>query len=332
MRTNYMQGFSASLIQGLGKVVDKLNYRLAKPVPVIVQLRNDIRKSVYNHENFSTIKNNKTAVNCLERFMADRGISCSLTIDELSPAFMKSFENWHLEKGKKLSYSAQNMRCLRAMLNRLTRHCSDLFCDVKTTNCQTEKRALTEETIAKIACAKLPEGTHLELSRDLFMACFYGMGIPLVDLLHIRREQYQNRHITYYRRKTHRKVEIVVCPELEAIINKYASVSSSFLFPILDDNGNDESMRQYKRFYHRYRRSLDKLSQQLTPFVHITSYMARHSWASIAYKNGVAVNDIAQAMGHSNTKITYAYIKDIDISHLSKANNIVTQAIFGCAG
>ena len=321
-----MQHFKRIVTVGV-RTINQVSNRQGPQDWVIMLLRNDIRRAEFSHANGSTIKNNKTAVNCLERFLTERGIAPSLTVAQLTPYLIKSFEQWHIEKGYKLSYSAQNMRCLRAMLKRIAGREIKLFSEVRTSNCQTEKRALSEETMRRVADMQLSEHSFTAFARDLFMACFYGMGIPLVDLLHIRKSQCTNQRITYYRRKTHRKVEIEICPEMQTIIDRYADDSSPFLFPVLTATDSSESMRQYRCFYQKFSRSLGHVARQVGEKA-LTSYQARHSWASIAYKNHVSINDIAQALGHSNTKITQAYIKDIDISHLSKANNIVKTAVF----
>lgn len=327
MKTYIMQRFTRSVVVAcLGNFISG-NRKTTRQQQVLAQLRNEIRREVDSHANASTVKNNRTAVNCLERFMTERGCSLKLAFTDLTPDMMKSFETWHLEHGMKVSYSAQNMRCLRAMLNRIAGPAGNLFGDVRTSNCQTEKRALGEDTLRQIAGMDLSGNTDVMLARDLFMASFYGMGIPLIDLLNIRKSQCHNGHVTYYRRKTHRKVEIEVCPEMQYVIDRYADDSSPFLFPVLTKTDSVESMKEYRRFYQRYSYALGKVARRIGDDVHLTSYMARHSWASIAYKNSVSVNDIAQALGHSNAKITYAYIKDIDISHLSKANSIVVAAI-----
>ena len=59
----------------------------------------------------------------------------------------------------------------------------------------------------------------------------------------------------------------------------------------------------------------------------LTSYTPRHSWASIAHKKGIYINVISQALGHSNTKTTSIYIKEIENEQLEQANKIVISAI-----
>ena len=165
----------------------------------------------------------------------------------------------------------------------------------------------------------------MAFARDIFLFCFYSMGIPLIDAAHLKKSQLKNGRITYYRHKTHRMVSIEVVPELAELLKRLTHENSPYLLPILTSEDETEKKKQYKRFYQRYRRALIKLSAILGDDIHLTSYVARHSWASIAYKNGISINIIAQALGHANTDITLAYIKELDNSLLHEAVRIVCQ-------
>ena len=54
---------------------------------------------------------------------------------------------------------------------------------------------------------------------------------------------------------------------------------------------------------------------------HLTSYVARHSWASLAYQHNVDLPVISKAMGHTSTKTTLVYIREIDDTRIDSANH-----------
>ena len=174
---------------------------------------------------------------------------------------------------------------------------------------------------------RIGNGTSIALARDIFLFCFYGMGIPLIDAVMLRKSQLQGGYISYRRQKTNRKVKIRVSAELQRLLDLLSPADSPYLLPILTTNDRTEAKRQYRRFYQRYMRALAKIATLSNLDYRITSYTPRHSWASIAYKNNVDINIIARALGHANTNITYAYIKEINDSQLESANIIVAHAV-----
>lgn len=297
--------------------------RKSTPISIITLLRQTIDETQKLCKQ-STHKNQVTAVNTFERFMQQTG--SRITVDSLTADHIRAFERWALDQGQRTSYVALHMRCLRSLINRINGRGYELFRQINTGNCQTEKRAVSEETIKQIRELKLPDNSNLALARDIFLFCFYGMGIPLVDTVMLKKSQLHDGHLIYNRCKTNRMVKIPVCSELQQLLERLSPKDSPYLLPVITDKRTD-NMRQYKRFYQRYMRSLSKLEKMISTDCHLTSYTPRHSWASIAYKHGISINEIAQALGHSNANITYHYVMELSSSQLAIANNKVLMAV-----
>lgn len=277
---------------------------------------------------YSTHKNRVTAVNNFEKYLLQHSRNGSpITISSMTAADVRAYELWAFDQGYNEGYVALNMRSLRVLFNHINGSGAELFKLVRTKNCQTKKRAVSEDTIKQIRQLKLPEGTTLDRSRDIFLFCFHGMGIPLIDAAMLRKSQLKGNEITYHRQKTKRMVTITVNDELRELLKRLAPKDSPYLLPILTTENRTEARRQYRRFYQRYMRALVKLETLLDADGHLTSYTPRHSWASIAYSKGVDINIIAQALGHANSNITYLYIKEINNLLLERANDVVTRAV-----
>ena len=300
-------------------------FKNSKHELVVDRLRQEI-DATRNLGSRSSHKNRVTAVNAFERFINET-MPCPICVDELTAEHIKAFNRWIIDNGNKDGYARLHLRCLRGLINRIIPNGSELFKLVRTSNCQTEKRAVSEETIKEIRDYDLSAKPNEALARDIFLFCFYGMGIPLIDAAMLKKTQLKNGHISYRRQKTGRLVTIAVGPELEQLIKHLSQNDSAYLLPILTSADRTETQRQYKRFYQRYMRALRKLSVGLNSECHLTSYTPRHSWASIAYKNGIDINVIARALGHANTNITYLYIKEINDTQLECANRLVMQAL-----
>jgi len=70
-----------------------------------------------------------------------------------------------------------------------------------------------------------------------------------------------------------------------------------------------------------------RLSGLLGLKVNLSSYVARHSWATAAYRQGIPVAVISESLGHSSEKVTYTYLASFDNSTLSRANQEILSLV-----
>jgi len=148
---------------------------------------------------------------------------------------------------------------------------------------------------------------------------FCALGMPFVDLAFLKKSQVKDGYIDYRRHKTGQHIRVKIEPLMQEIIDKYARKDGLYLFPILTSSNHEEAMREYERQRSRYNRLLGELSKRLN-LPHLTSYVARHSWASIAYGQDVALPIITKAMGHTSTQTTLTYIREINDHRIEEAN------------
>ena len=102
------------------------------------------------------------------------------------------------------------------------------------------------------------------------------------------------------------------------------------LFNILDGilTSLPQAYLQYQNKLNSYNRLLKKLSSLAGLNVNLSSYVVRHTWASLAYSSNVELNVISKALGHTNTNTTQIYIRELEDYRLKDANHIVLGAIF----
>ncbi|NDV58340.1 site-specific integrase [Bacteroides sp. 519] len=193
----------------------------------------------------------------------------------------------------------------------------------------TMKRAVSSNTISQINEADLSGYPSLEFARDMFMLSFYLQGISFIDLAHLRKTDIYNNVIVYQRRKTSSTVNIAVEPMAWEIIRKYESqtAGSPYLLPIVSGIISADMQRVYTNALRTHNRRLKKIALLLGIKEKLTSYVSRHSWATIAYHEGVPTAVISEAMGHQSEEVTHIYLKSFDQSALSKANKMVISAI-----
>ncbi|MBD8971518.1 MAG: hypothetical protein EGR93_08170 [Prevotella sp.] len=85
--------------------------------------------------------------------------------------------------------------------------------------------------------------------------------------------------------------------------------------------------REYLRRLRQYNYSLHVLSKKISSSIPLSSYVVRHSWASIAYQHNMDIGLIGKALGHTKTSTTFVYIKSLFDSNLASANQSLMQDI-----
>lgn len=281
----------------------------------------------------STHTNRLTAINSLENFLCDTQPKArTIALADLTNDHIKAYVHWAIGHGLSVNYIRCNLRNLRALLNRLAPEGGrKLFDDIQTGNLRTDKRSAGEDTIRRLIQLPMEADTPDSRARDIFLFCLLMMGMPLIDAAYLRRKQVDEGYIVYSRRKTHRRVRVHITPELKAVIRRLSSASphdSPYLLPILTSTAPNEAARQYQRFLQRYNQRLADISSRLGLERRLTSYTARHTWASLAFQYGVSPNTISQALCHSNPNTTLTYISDLSNAQLDQANNVVINGLF----
>lgn len=271
----------------------------------------------------------RSSLNRLLEFTGNDG----LTFTDLTPGLLKRYEQQLLTQGCKRNTVSLYMRMLRSVCNqavsrKITRLASGLFDEVFTGTDSSEKRAVNPSVIRHLRELDLSGKPTLETARDLFLLSFYLRGIPFVDLIRLRKSDLNRGVLRYRRSKTGSLLTVEVEPCAQEILRKYATKASGsiYLLPVLTKEGRG-GYRQYQNALRRYNLHLHKLSALLGLKNHLTSYVARHSWATAAYRQGIPVAVISESLGHSSEKVTYTYLASFDNRTLSRANRKIIDLI-----
>lgn len=196
------------------------------------------------------------------------------------------------------------------------------FSDIRMGVTETVKRSLTKDMIRCIAYADLSANKALELARDVFLFSFYTRGMSLVDMLNLKYADIKNGIIYYTRNKTKQKLQVTVSPPLQKLIDKYAS-KSIYVLPYLHSSTPEMMYRQYKSTVWIINRHLKQLGRLLDIEIPLTTYVARHSWATIAKSEGASIAVISEGLGHTTEKTTRIYLRAFDKSIIDEVNDKV---------
>lgn len=103
---------------------------------------------------------------------------------------------------------------------------------------------------------------------------------------------------------------------------------SPYLFPILHSkDGSEAAYREYQSALRNFNHQLSVLSRRLGINSHISTYTARHTWATMAYYCQVHPGIISEAMGHSSISVTETYLKPFCDQKIDEANRTVISFV-----
>lgn len=253
-----------------------------------------------------------------------------LTLEMVNQEMMEKYEAWLRNKGLKRNTISFYMRILRAVYNiavkdGLTQQ-SYPFSKVFTGTDKTPKRAVKENVIKEIANLDLKDNQALQKSRDIFLLSYSLCGMPFVDMAYLKPNNIKDGYLTYERHKTGEPISFKLSPQAEIVIRRYAKKDSTYVLPILTATDSDKVYKQYRTALVEYNRNLHTIGKMLKSNIHLTSYVARHSWATSARKHGYPASAIGKALGHTNEKTTQTYLDAIDNEVIDKMN----KDVLGC--
>lgn len=270
-----------------------------------------------------------SSVNSFLRFRGEQG---DIRLDEIDEDLIKEYEYYLLEECKLCrntsSFYNRNLRAIynRAVKKKLTidRH---PFAEVYTGVDKTAKRAIPIQTVKDIKDLDLSKDAEMAFARDLYLMSFDLRGISFVDLAMLETGQLRNGYLTYSRQKTHQKLEIKWEKQMQEIVDRHHVEGSRYLLPILSEEGGD-LRRQYLNAIHRVNVQLKKIGKLVNCPIPLTTYTARHCWASTAHRLNIPTPSISQALGHDSEKTTRIYLNSLDNHVIDDANLTVIRAVY----
>lgn len=253
------------------------------------------------------------------------------TFESMDKSWLENFEAW-MAKTMKVNAYAIHLRNIRSVFNyAIDEEYTTLypFRRFSIKKEETRKRSLTAEQLRLLR--DYPCEEYQIRYRDMFMLMFYLIGVNAADLFNAKHSALVNGRFEYKRAKTGKLYSIKVEPEAQAIIEKYKG--KDYLLNIMDEYGN------YKDFLHRMgiglkqigeteRKGLGGKKSRNPLFPDLSSYWARHTWATVAAELDVPKEVIAHALGHSwaNSTTTDIYIR-FDMRKVDKANRKVIDYV-----
>ena len=268
----------------------------------------------------------KGSYNSLYTFTKGR---LDIPFSDIDVDWLKRYEKWLRSKNNKDTTISLLFRTLRSTYNKAIKaKCarkSDYPFDeykINKFDTRTQKRAIPKTDVLKFMQDVESNQPYVQLSKDVFVFSYFCGGINFTDIAQLTASNIVEGRLRYIRQKTGKQVKIGIPNEAMAIIKRYESESQGYLFPILDRKIHKTPMQKQNRIHKvlaKINKNLKMLSEQLGVNGNITTYVARHSFASVLKKSGVNIALISEALGHSDLGTTQIYLDSFDNEQMDEA-------------
>lgn len=252
----------------------------------------------------------------------NKGRALTYTFGTIDAVFLEKFEVWMRARGNKDTTLSFQMRTLRAVFNRavkakaVAKEKNPFGEDYKVSkfDTRTPKRALSKTDVMKIVDADCSaESDSCRLAQSVFTFSYLCGGISFVDVANLTSDNIVDGRLSYNHQKTHGAIHVPLSERAMRIVNRYAEAceQSGYLFPILDSRRHTMPMQKRNRVHkvcHQVNTELRQLARRLNISGEVTTYCARHSFATVLKKSGVNIGIISEALGHHSLKTTQIYL------------------------
>ena len=251
---------------------------------------------------------------------------------DIDTKWLRRYEDWLRERGSSDTTISQLFRTLRSVFNKaielqLVKRDYYPFDSYKVSkfDTKTKKRAIAKEDIRQIIALDLTKFRSLaRLARDIFVFSYFGAGINFADIALLKYGNIQNGRVQYIRKKTGKPINFRLTDEMQELIVKYrreGQTDEDYIFPILDRRIHKTEQQQFDRI-HKMRRNINcwlcKIGQTVG-IEHLTTYVARHTFATVLKRSGVNIAIISESLGHSDLSTTQIYLDSFENSQIDAA-------------
>lgn len=314
---------------------DALNNRLKGATSDTVNTAFRAKISAFNQQGqVGTATVYDTILKGIERFAG-----AHIPFDAITVSWLVRYAAFLQSEGKKQTTIAIHLRHLRAILNEARRQGIVKEAQYPFGRGRFEiqegegrKMALTLEQIGQIA--RYDDGSDATAKyRDYWLFLYLCNGINVADFVRLRYRDIVNGEICFVRQKTARttrtrkEIRVVVTDRMLAIIDRWGNppAPDRFIFPVLD--GAEDAMRQKLKTQY-FTRAVNKRMATIGEALgigNISTYTARHSFATVLKRAGANIAYISESLGHNDLKTTENYLASFEREERVKNAELLTK-------
>ena len=262
---------------------------------------------------------------------------------DVTPAFLHNYENWMLSNECSTTTISIYLRCLRTLFNLaindglLTKEAYPFGKKrYEIPVGRNVKKALTLRDIGAIYSYPTQQGSTADMAKNYWLFMYFCNGMNMKDMCLLKYDNIKGNILEFERAKTartKRKVEAIRIPlgeDTKAIIEKWGNPkieASTYIFPVLSKGLTPERQRDLIQLRtHLVNEHMKDIAKELSIESSVTTYAARHSFATILQRSGAPVSFISEALGHGNVQTTQNYLAGFEDD--SKAETLKALTAF----
>ncbi|MGY3214019.1 phage integrase SAM-like domain-containing protein [Mucilaginibacter sp. HD30] len=284
-------------------------------------------------------QNNKVGNAIVYQTSVNRLISfanfAELTFEQINYRFLENFKSRLVSDGVKPNTVSNYFRTIRAIFNKaikekLVSKDAYYFTDIAFKSERTAKRAITKDEVIKFATYEAAPNKPEWDVKNYFMLSFCLIGISFTDLAYLKHSNIKSGRLQYKRRKTGKRYDIKLTTEALAIFKKYHNENGEYLLPIMPNTIKEDGL-EAKNIILQWIKTTNKYLKRISGNLEIgevTTYVARHTWATLAKRMGYSNELIAEAMGHQyGNRTTAIYLDDFEQDVIDNLNFAIQYSI-----
>lgn len=261
-----------------------------------------------------------------------------LTFADVTPELLKQYEKWMLSNGRSITTVGIYLRCLRALFNaqkidKLLYPFGIGLYEIPTS--RNIKKALTIEEISLIYYYKTEPMSYEDMAKDYWIFLYLCNGMNVKDLCQLKWSNIDGTQLNYERAKTknsrqqRQMITVALKPEALEVIKKWGRLSvnqDAFIFSHLDKEMTAERQRAvHQQLTQLINKHMKRIARNVGITEPVTTYSARHSFATILKRSGTNIAMISDLLGHSSIEVTKNYLASFEFEQIEKETEALTS-------
>ena len=312
---------------------DRLNARLGKNIGgTLNEMLEATIKELKDNEKFGSMGSYKTTLSTIKRFKKNEVQFRDITVE-----WLREYETFCLKTMNQTSL-AINLRNIRTTMNvakaaGMIREADYPFGRGKYQIKEGvgKKKALNKKQLKAIA--NYSDGNKFtEFYRDLWLFIYFCNGINVADLINLKFSDIQNGEISFIREKTKdrtrdaKRIYAPITPEMQSIIEKWGNNprKSIYIFPFMKAGDDAWEHEKKKKNLTKHINDRMKVIGEKLNIGKITTYVARHTYATVLRNEGVPVSIISPMLGHTSVTTTEIYLADLESENRARNAHLLS--------
>jgi Site-specific recombinase XerD len=290
-----------------------------------------------NSKQFGTAESYRLTLIALEKYVKQ------LEFSKITVKFLKGWDEYQKNHGCNHTTVGMRMRNLRHIAKRGIRNGAMLAENYpfglavndkyEIPSSQNIKKALDEDVIKKIINYPPKHPSHAK-AKAMFLLIYYCNGMNFSDVMNLRYENIDDDFMHFFRQKTIRTrkeqvpVRLFLIDEAKEIIAQWGQemkTPKTYIFDYLNDSMTEEEKYDKRKYYRdQFNDRLKTISKRIGLTTNLSSYVARHSWATTLLRHDIPIGFISKGLGHSSIMTTEKYLADFTDERKKDVGNILS--------